>query len=183
MNLNKLFESQRVLDERIIKGKSLQGEDLTRPTFLALDVELSELANETRCFKHWSLKPSSPNEVILEEYADCLHFFLSIALQKGWQDALYIYSEAIEESRENGFEGGTTAVFLEIKYFLIKSYMEKHPENKEIAGFHINAYWFRLAWTLFTTLGLVGFGFTDEQIEKAYYSKNKVNHQRQDQGY
>jgi dimeric dUTPase (all-alpha-NTP-PPase superfamily) len=183
MNVTKLFDFQRVLDKRINKEKSLESKELIRQTFLALDIELSELANETSCFKHWSVKPLSPKEVILDRYADCLKFFLSIAIQKGWQDAMYLHREAIEEFRENGLVGGTTSLFFEIKYFLIKSHMEKHPEDKEFVGFHLNAYWYRFAWSLFITLGLASFGFKEEQIEKVYYAKNEVNHQRQEQGY
>jgi dimeric dUTPase (all-alpha-NTP-PPase superfamily) len=50
----------------------------------ALLVELGEFANETRCFKFWSLKPASPKEVvILDEYADGMHFFLSLGIPLG----------------------------------------------------------------------------------------------------
>lgn len=39
-------------------------------------MEFGELANETRCFKYWSIKPMSDKEVILEEYIDCLFMIL-----------------------------------------------------------------------------------------------------------
>ena len=42
---------------------------------LELVVELCELANESKCFKYWSIK--KPNkELVLEEYADCLSMVL-----------------------------------------------------------------------------------------------------------
>ena len=34
----------------------------------------------------------------------------------------------------------------------------------------------------FASLGAL-LGFTDEQIEQAYYDKNKINHERQSDGY
>ena len=48
--------------------------------FLALLVEIGELANATRAFKYWSLKPAEERARLLDEYADGLHFFLSLAL-------------------------------------------------------------------------------------------------------
>ena len=44
---------------------------------LGLVVELCELANESRCFKYWSIKkPDMCN--LLEEYADCMSMLLCI---------------------------------------------------------------------------------------------------------
>ncbi|WP_459198628.1 dUTP diphosphatase [Bacillus subtilis] len=54
MNLQKMFEMQKTLDERIIKEKGLEGQDLLPNLILALQVELAECANEWRGFKHWS---------------------------------------------------------------------------------------------------------------------------------
>ncbi|MBT9285884.1 MULTISPECIES: dUTP diphosphatase [Bacillus] len=54
MNLQKMFEIQKVLDDRIIKEKGLEGQDLLPNLILALQVELAECANEWRGFKHWS---------------------------------------------------------------------------------------------------------------------------------
>jgi len=46
---------------------------------LALSVEVGELANATRCFKYWSTKEDEGKERILDEFADVLHFLLSVA--------------------------------------------------------------------------------------------------------
>ncbi|WP_459198533.1 dUTP diphosphatase [Bacillus subtilis] len=54
MNLQKMFEMQKALDERIIKEKGLEGQDLLPNLILALQVELAECANEWRGFKYWS---------------------------------------------------------------------------------------------------------------------------------
>ncbi|MHC8445397.1 dUTP diphosphatase [Bacillus velezensis] len=54
MNLQKMFEMQKALDDRIIKEKGLEGQDLLPNLILALQVELAECANEWRGFKHWS---------------------------------------------------------------------------------------------------------------------------------
>lgn len=54
MNLEKMFEMQKELDNRIIKEKGLEGRDLLPGLILALQVELAECANEWRGFKFWS---------------------------------------------------------------------------------------------------------------------------------
>jgi dimeric dUTPase (all-alpha-NTP-PPase superfamily) len=55
LNLQKLFEMQRQLDEHIEKEHPRQeGEDRLAKKILALFVELGELANEHRGFKYWS---------------------------------------------------------------------------------------------------------------------------------
>jgi dimeric dUTPase (all-alpha-NTP-PPase superfamily) len=42
---------------------------------------------------------------------------------------------------------------------------------------------FRMAFNMLFALGQQRFGFTLEQIEAAYLEKNKVNHERQENGY
>lgn len=103
LTLNQMYEMQKVLDARIIKEKDLEGVDLLPNTVLALQVEIGELANEWRGFKHWSndqeprrekysiafANPGGPFEYVtyplIEEYVDCLHFFLSIAHSSNFQ--------------------------------------------------------------------------------------------------
>lgn len=100
LTLDQMYEMQKVLDARIIKEKGLEGIDLLPNTILALQVEIGELANEWRGFKHWSKNQKPRTRAVrslgaddigvergeaynplLEEYVDCLHFFLSIARQ------------------------------------------------------------------------------------------------------
>ncbi|WP_349924923.1 dUTP diphosphatase [Bacillus altitudinis] len=199
MNLEKMFKIQAELDRRIIKEKGLEGQDLLPNTYVALITELGEFANEGRWFKHWSnnQEPKQPeynwkpnkdgsnlewhaengykSYPLLEEYVDCLHFFLSIAIKKGWKEELNIREEAIEDFKEAGFDGGLSGVFVEMQWSLLNSRMLKDEESKK-QHFHI-------AWGLFLAIGIVGFGFTLDQIEEAYMNKNAVNHKRQQEGY
>lgn len=185
MNLEKMLAAQKKLDERIVKEKGLEAKDLVANTYVALDVELGEMANEARWFKHWSNDQEPRKESLLEEYVDALHFFLSIAIQKGWEGALYLHEESILEVEGPGFQDGLTGVFLEMKYHLVKSLMEINRDEaiEKTLGFTKQEYDFSLSWFLFVAIGLVGFGFTLEQIEQAYFAKNKINHQRQEDGY
>lgn len=210
MNIEMLYEMQKELDERIIREKGLEGQDLLPNTVLALQVELGELANEWRGFKFWS-KDQNPrteeniidqtaagNQIfnivvgkrnpLLEEYVDCLHFFLSIAVKNGWKDALYVWRDAIEDVQEKGLSSGVMGAFLEISYWLLKMYMEQEGDEgfrkiADMLGISTKQFCFRNAWFLFVCLGVVEFGFTLDQITDAYVEKNRVNHERQDNGY
>jgi dimeric dUTPase (all-alpha-NTP-PPase superfamily) len=162
MNIDKLFTMQMVLDNRIEKEHKLENENLIDEKILALIVELGELANETRCFKFWSKRAPSPKEIILEEYVDCLHFILSIGLY-------YKYSN-IELTPLNSTNSDLTPTFLGLNLSISNFINSSSKEG------YINIFY------NFLLLGNL-LGFTEEDIENAYVSKNEINHERQDQGY
>ncbi|MGY3717034.1 dUTP diphosphatase [Sutcliffiella cohnii] len=223
MSLEKMLATQEQLDNRIIAARGIvwTDEDRFRNTLVALDVEISEFANEGRWFKVWSddQEPRTwfPNEKdvcdsckgepifienkkivgqcedcdgcgvhfhnpLLEEYVDAVHFFLSIANQKGWKEHLYLHEEAILELEEKGFDGGINGVYLELKSFIAKMSHDKNEPNFFLT-YSKHEFCFRTAWFLFIAIGMIQFGFTFEQIEEAYFAKNKMNHERQDNGY
>ncbi|MBO9599700.1 MAG: dUTP diphosphatase [Cohnella sp.] len=190
--LEQLYEMQKVLDARIIAEKGLEGVDLLPNTVLALQVELGELANEWRGFKHWS-NDRSPRtnkkdhcndclpfteaqcytcnntgfitrNPLLEEYVDCLHFFLSIARQLGLpvKELERAEDRLIASSTAEEFSSIMTAAGL-IDYDEIDAYYD--------------------AWNWFMALGAERLGFTFDQIAAAYIAKNEVNHRRQSNGY
>src|SRR5690625_7095831 len=70
MNLTKLFETQRELDNKIVEEKGLQGQDLLDKKILALQVELGELAQNWRGFKFWS-EDQEPNNTGYEPCKAC----------------------------------------------------------------------------------------------------------------
>lgn len=89
MTIKELLEAQAELDRTIIEVQNLQDLDpkiRLANTLLALQVEVSELANETRAFKFWSRKEPAPREVILDEFADVIHFTMSLANQFGFSE-------------------------------------------------------------------------------------------------
>ncbi|MED0665739.1 dUTP diphosphatase [Bacillus badius] len=209
MNLTKLFDMQRVLNERIMdKHPELKGQNNLDWKILALQVELGELANNWRGFKKWSNDQEPRTAVIcescrgsggyyntfksmkekknkvvckhcngwgivkganplLEEYVDCLHFILSIGLELK-AEKLVVWSVQESESIIDMFN----RVFMQIS--VIQSCMESRAT---IIQTH-----YSILVDLFVELGQM-LGFTWEQIEAAYMSKNAVNHQRQESGY
>ncbi|MEH7010591.1 dUTP diphosphatase [Neobacillus niacini] len=163
MQLEKLFRMQQALDQHIEEKHALQNEDLFNRKVLALLVELGELANETRCFKFWSIKPSSEKSVVLEEFVDGIHFILSLGIECGFQNLDYTLE--IEPSTVN-----TTEQFL-----LIYEKVNVFKESK-------NDIDFKTLFESYLQLGTL-LGITYEEMEKAYFTKNEVNYQRQQNNY
>lgn len=75
MSYQNVYEENKILDQ-IFKDKYEKIVlDYHEKNMLELLVELGEFANETRCFKYWSLKEID-KEKALYEYADCLLMIL-----------------------------------------------------------------------------------------------------------
>lgn len=161
LDTKKLFMMQEQLDRHIESEHGLRNEDLTNEKLLALEVEVGELANETRCFKFWSIKPPSEKAVILEEYVDGLHFILSLGLTFGYRPT----EKELSEQRE-GLVAEFLAAFDCITAFRRQSNADRYSE-------------------LFFTYMALGeqLGFVEEDIHSAYEKKNQVNHTRQESGY
>jgi dimeric dUTPase (all-alpha-NTP-PPase superfamily) len=162
MNLQKLFEMQRQLDERIIREKGLEGHDLFNFQIQALLTELGELSNEWQMFKHWKTNPH-PKENILEEYVDGLHFILSIGLMIGYIDVSVKYPKAGAQHD-------------------IRLINERFIDVFKLAAMMAEDDYYTQLFQYYLDLGYM-LGFTWEQIEEAYMKKNAVNHQRQNEGY
>lgn len=80
INIKELYSLQASLDAEIARNHNVTYESTFERRLLALIVEIGELANETRCFKYWSNKGSSPKEVVMDEFADGIHFLLSLGI-------------------------------------------------------------------------------------------------------
>lgn len=208
MNLAKIILLQKDLDEVINKNHPIQTkEDRTANKISALVVELAEFANEARFFKYWSEDQEPRNlvntcewclsegqntccacrgklyeDLVLGEYVDSLHFFVSIALDKEWGKVLHIREERFIRIEEEGFPGGLTEAFNGVIYHLMKS---QYEGNAKYLGEHYRSAesFFNEAWFLFMAIGLVAYGYSEEDIEAAYMEKNLVNHERQNTNY
>ncbi|MEK4873143.1 dUTP diphosphatase [Niallia sp. FSL W8-1348] len=205
MNIQKLFDTQKVLRDRI----GYKGADRFEKLILALLVEIGECANEWRGFKFWSkdqepriskwelkkeyqhlhisqtgayeyqLRDEYGNIVfddvtdhhhdhknpLLEEYVDGLHFVLEIGLEHGYDIDLRNQETFPEASKRKTITKQFT------KLFSIKWERDIGYQNNYMQGLE-----------LYIGLGEM-LGFTWEEIETAYFDKNKVNHVRQDTGY
>jgi dimeric dUTPase (all-alpha-NTP-PPase superfamily) len=162
MDIQALFAIQKQLNDRIVQEHDLYGQDLFKEKLLAFLVEIGELANETRCFKYWSRKSSSERSVVLEEYVDGLHFILTLGLALGF-----------ENSKLNDHAGSPQSVTEQ--FLLVMKQTHQLDRNRTVEDYQ------QLVDSFFILGNKLGFSHTE--IEKSYFEKNKVNHQRQDAGY
>ncbi len=165
MDLTKLFETQNVLDQHIVKEKGLEGRDLFEKKKLSLLTELGELANELpEEFKFWSNKKNN-YENALKEFVDGLHFILSIGND--------INIEPRRPIKLISFSNNVVGQFNSL-FHLIGSWDQ--------VALIMNEEHYHTTLNNFLHLGEM-LGFTWEQIEEGYYAKNKINHERQNTGY
>lgn len=215
IDLEKLYNMQKTLDERIKKQKGLGGVSTVSEKVLALFVELGELANEWRGFKFWSTnqEPRIEKEIrcfscqgtgdenyeavqedaegrgghvyvdcvdcnttgvtgitnpLLEEYVDGIHFFLSLGLDIGMTE------KPTSIVRQKTILKQFTTVYILISNFSISV---ENGDKEEYLRDDLSD-----AFGAYIRLGKM-IGFTGEQVERAYFAKNAVNHERQVNGY
>lgn len=169
MGLLTMIAAQDKLDKLIIREKNLQS-DLILNTLVALEVEMSEMANDKRWFKHWSQNKEA-KEGLLAEIADVMHFYFSLAIQKSWIDKLSVVPKKIEISDEEA-----SGLYIRSKLMLFKAFSE--VTKLKDAPDH-----FESSWELFLTFAMHFCGFTFDELENAYFTKNEINIARQSEGY
>lgn len=210
MNLTKLFDTQRILDERIVRQKGLEGRDLLPNKILALLVELGELANEERSWKFWSNNQTARNQDIECHACKGLGEFHSQTFSGVYhvddkaEICLYCEGTGIQEKNPLIME------YVDCLHFILSIGLAIRMEDVKPFSFkyeNITAQFIELfadtarsyeaigIWTVDDTennyldifCGFIGLGemlgFTWEQIETAYFEKNAINHKRQDNGY
>ncbi|MGY0693120.1 dUTP diphosphatase [Virgibacillus sp. FSP13] len=161
MDWQKLFTMQKQLDFYIETNQNVIGKDLFQEKMLALFVEIGELANETRCFKFWSTKSKSEEDVILAEYVDGLHFILSLGIDNGYQYEPRALRQILNKETEQ-----FNQVFEACVLF------KQDPSQAN----------YRNMFECYLQLSQV-IGFDEKSVYMAYLKKNEVNYERQDQGY
>ncbi|MCY9806917.1 dUTP diphosphatase [Lentilactobacillus senioris] len=169
VNLNRSIEQQ--------KGLSWNPERRLANAYVALDVELAEVANTSEWFKVWKThrgkhdEGKTPEETLLVEYCDAFDFFLLLASLKKWTAVILDSQEQIADIIAKKPEQFLDKQYLILKQMLFKSYFN-HDQSS-----------FAHAWHLFLKLGLVDFQFSPEQIQTAFQQKNQLNFERQQNNY
>lgn len=161
MNLTPLIQEQAKLDAHIQQQHQVTYASTRDKRLLALLVEVGEMINETKTFKFWSKKPSAEKPIILDEYADGLHFLLSLAIEVGSTKMNY---EILPSSLS--LTQATLAVFTAISE-LVKVWHVAHLETA-----------FQHYLNLMPLLG-----FDAETVIEAYFKKLGVNYTRQQNAY
>ena len=161
IDLTKLYQKQAELDQRIADNHHVSYETTRERRILALFVEIGEFANATRCFKYWSNKPSEAQDIVLDEYVDGLHFFLSLGID------IKVTKKSYNRTKH---ADNLTKQILEV-YRLAALFYKSQDEKSYIKAFQ--------AFINITSLLKVRWS----TIEKAYYKKLGENYSRQDNNY
>ncbi len=159
--LTDLYKKQRELDEEIAKNHDVTYQSTRNKRTLALLVELGEFANATRTFKYWSNKGPESKERVLDEFADGLHFILSLGIDQGFE----VDSIDVEDD-----DSSLTDTLLRTYELTSKFYSFQTQSN------------YLLVFVSYLKC-LFKIGCTWEEARNAYYLKLKENHVRQETNY
>lgn len=155
MDFIRLLKIQSGLDNYIGEAKEIEIDSYCLERNIALQVEFNELLNECPfIFKYWATKEFN-REDALEEYADTLHFLLSIGNDFGIKKYKY-RAPKMRDMR---------LMAIGINNMISRLRKETYAELVH----HFLLFGQQL-------------GFTNTEIENAYMDKNKVNYQRQLEG-
>ena len=201
MNFKKLQAMQAKLDEAILAEKApMTAEERFNKTLVALGVEIAEVANTVEHFKFWKdnkgkvdserfiVTPSIVNNLIeddyldntttqyvtekqahrltlIEECSDALHFILSLANQVDYKIIGLGKHFKISEDADS----------LE-KNFLFLNYVIGSAEFK-----HFRTDLEMIIDVFFSYINQLG--IVQQELEQAYYDKNKINYERLENGY
>ena len=161
IELEQLFIAQSGLDARIAKEHNVSYQTTRDRRIMALIVEIGELANATRCFKYWSNKGREEKNIVLDEYADGLHFFLSLGIDIKTNKKTYRISKPLKD---------LTSQF-HLIYHNIDLFYKKQDDKSYIRAFQ----------SFINLLPLLGYKW--KELEKAYFKKLDINYLRQDNNY
>ncbi|MDR0739528.1 MAG: dUTP diphosphatase [Mycoplasmataceae bacterium] len=162
IDLIDILEAQKILDAEIQKKHNVNYKSEFEELKLALFVELGELANEVRCFKFWSLKQPSDRKVILEEYVDGLHFISSLSIAFN-VDMDFFIPDNISILNKKSLTIVFNKLFSSMETLNDANGVKEWFKNYLILGYQLN--------------------FTFNDIHKAYFEKNQINFQRQQENY
>ena len=159
--LDKMYEKQLELDQEIASNHNISYEATKDKRLLALLVELGEFANATRTFKFWSFKPSESKERVLDEFADGLHFLLSLGLAYNFR------LDSIEVEKDSD---DLTDAILKCYHYIDEFYSEK-----------IYGKYAKMFESYLKILAQLGYSWDDAY--NAYFLKLEENHHRQETNY
>ena len=160
-DLTDLYNKQRELDLNIANNHNITYESTRNKRTLALLVELGEFANATRTFKYWSNKSGESKERILDEFADGLHFLLSLGIDQHYEiDTV----EVLDDDKS------LTDNLLET-YNLTSIFYSSQTQSNYLRAF------------ISYLRALYKLGYTWQEARDAYYLKLEENFNRQKTNY
>jgi dimeric dUTPase (all-alpha-NTP-PPase superfamily) len=159
--LTDLYKKQSELDANIASNHNVTYKSTRNKRTLALLVELGEFANATRTFKYWSNKGPESKERVLDEFADGLHFILSLGIDQGYE----IDSIDVEDDNQSLTDTLLTT------YELTSKFYSSQTKSNYLLAFQS---YLRCLFKL---------GFSWLEAKDAYYLKLEENYKRQETNY
>lgn len=160
MKIKEFLEMQKKLDKCILKNADIKEYPIINIQ-LALLVELGELANEVQSFKHWKKHKNVNRDRVIEEWADCFHFSLSL------ENEFNILTETTKGQ-----------MIQEIAKVVYKDVVNMDTNLCFLYAFQ------NIQEPLITVISLgLNLGIRPNEMEKAYLNKHKENYKRQQEGY
>lgn len=156
LDMKKIQGMQKELDDYIFSVREVDKVNYYKNTVIALRVEVAELFNELAFFKHWKKSHEISKERVLEEFADCLHFFASLANHD---------NVCLEYNKPNETDEYRLAKTLRLGYETL------------VLGFVLQADF----ESLIDIMRIYNFNY--EEMEQAYIKKNQENWKRMREGY
>jgi dimeric dUTPase (all-alpha-NTP-PPase superfamily) len=159
-----MLADQKKLDEEIFKNSGIKEYPLENIK-LALLVELGELCNEDKSFKYWKKHKEVNKERLLDEFADCLHFSLSLENHLGQirRDKLIDFDNFVNPLIEN-----SKKMEDDISEDFINTFCAVLEERSILIAVIV--------------LGIC-LDIPLDEMESCYYKKHKENYKRQQEGY
>lgn len=159
---------QKDLDETIRDKKDIKTEDWDNMKsfsimhHIALKNEVNEFINECRdIWKYWKDK-AVDKALLIDEFADIIHF---ISLVDNKNESTSLNTKVFDRAVEN--------IELQSQNSISLEWLDELERSS-----HIND-----VLSYASLILIVHYGFTSKDILEAYKSKNKVNYERQENGY
>lgn len=152
MNLVKCYEQQQRLNSQIIIDSKISSSKVSARKYLMLNVKLSDLANETQCFKYWV--DGNLNHVgsdIINKYLDCLGHILTIGLDKSYNNIVEVNVIPNDSCLSDQF----LTLYVDVNDMMVSCSKDHYETLLED----------------FLSLGL-SLGFTEQQIEDKFINDN-----------
>ncbi len=178
LDLTTLLQQSIRLDRDITMRQKIHWKpaDRLQNAMVSLDVELAEMANTSEWFKVWKIHKGKADagktqrETLLNEYVDAMDFFFLVAAIQQWTHLIPVTPDELNAIVTKP-QTDLNKQYLAIKHLLYDAYFN----HRQISYQH--------AWRVFLKLGLVEFGYTQDEIQAAFMAKNQVNEQRQADHY
>lgn len=192
MDLQNLFHTQKEFDKGFVDHDK---RDRIKKKFFALLVEQGEAANESPAtFKYWSSNPKGASlktaekyaelygqpiipvmgDPLLEELVDKLHFILSLGNELEISQHVHAIQVAVTDDLVD--------MHLYFAHYVSNMYLQYRVLSKEDYNNSVIIGSYTQILKLFFGIALA-LGYSEHDIEAAYYRKNKINYERQENGY